>query len=142
MRRQIALLALLVGFSSAASAQPGPAALPDTATYPDPDCTKPQVNLVKPGAWNNSEAVDSYNSKVKKFNREAAAYDTCMHAYLDKANSDVKTIQDKANADLKQTAERANASMKAIQDKIRQAVADGKGVVAAIDEQAAKLRRQ
>jgi ElaB/YqjD/DUF883 family membrane-anchored ribosome-binding protein len=80
--------------------------------------------------------------KVKKFNQEAMAYGSCMHAYIDKANSDVKTIQDKANADLKQVSERANTAMKTIQDKIRQAVAEAKSVAAAIDEQTAKLRKQ
>jgi hypothetical protein len=123
-------------------AQTGSEALPGAVVYPDPHCTKPQVNLVKPGAWNNSEAVDSYNSKIKKFNREAAAYDACMHVYIDKANDDVTAIRDKANADLKRTSDHANASMKAIQDKIRQAVADGKSVVAAVDEQTARLRRR
>jgi len=76
------------------------------------------------------------------FNKQAAAYDACMHAYIDTANRDVKVIQDKANAELKQVTERANTSMKAIQDKIRQAVADANSVAAAMDEQTAKLRRQ
>jgi hypothetical protein len=142
MIRQIVLTAFLAGACSVASAQTASVALPDTIAYPEAHCTKPQVNMVKPGAWNNSEAVDSYNLKVKKFNQEAMAYGSCMHAYIDKANSDVKTIQDKANADLKQVSERANGSMKAIQDKIRQAVADAKGVAAAIDEQTAKLRNR
>lgn len=137
MVRQIALVAFLAGFSSVAWAQAG--TLPDS--YPDPQCIKPSVNMVKPEAA-NSAAVGSYNAKIKTFNKQAAAYDSCMHAYIDKANGDVKTIQDKANADLKQVTERANASMKAIQDKIGQAVADAKSVTAAIDEQTARLKSQ
>lgn len=144
MIRHIALTVFLTCFASTAGAQTSilaPAALPDSATYPDPQCIKPQVNMVKPESA-NSNAVSSYNVKVRTFNKQASAYDLCMHAYIDKANGDVKTIQDKANADLKQITERANASMKAIQDKIRQAVADAKSVAAAIDEQTAKLRSQ
>src|SRR5437762_12557575 len=117
MVRQIAFAAFLACVSPVACAQTT-APLPDSAGYADPHCIKPQVSLVKPGVWNNSDAVDSYNSKVRRFNQEAAAYNSCMRAYIDKANGDVKIIQDKANADLKQVTERANASMKAIQDKI------------------------
>lgn len=142
MIRQIVLAAFLACLTSGAGAQtPAAEPLPDSANYPDPQCTKPHVNMVKPGAWNNSEAVDSYNSKVKAFNKQVVAYDVCMHAYIDRANGDVKVIQDKANADLKQVTERANASMKVIQDKIRQAVADAKSVAAALDQETAKLRK-
>jgi ElaB/YqjD/DUF883 family membrane-anchored ribosome-binding protein len=148
MNRHIALAAFLACLSSTAGAQtPATEALPDS--YPDPQCIKPQVNMIRPGTQINSgnNAIDSgpvgsYNAKVKAFNKQAAAYDSCMHAYIDKANSDVKTIQDKANADLKQVSERANGSMKAIQDKIRQAVAEAKSVAADIDEQTARLRKQ
>jgi hypothetical protein len=141
MIRQITLAALLAGFSSAARAQTT-ASLPDSAGYADPQCTKPQVSLVKPGVWNNSDAVDSYNAKVKSFNQAVTAYDACMHAYIDKANRDVKAIQEKANVDLKQITERANVSMKVIQDKISQAVADAKSVGAAMDQETAKLRQR
>ena len=119
-----------------------PEALPGGISYPDPQCTRPRVNLVKPGALNdNSGAVNTYNLKVKAFNREGAAYNSCMHAYLDQANRDVKVIQEKANADLKQITERANASMKVIQDKIRHAVADANDVAASLDNETAKLRK-
>ena len=148
MKRHIAFAVFLACLSSAAGAQT-PATLPDGASYPDPHCTKPQVNMIRPGTQINSgnNAIDSgpvgsYNAKVKAFNKQAVAYDACMHAYIDKANGDVKTIQDKANADLKQVSERANGSMKAIQDKIRQAVAEAKSVAADIDEQTARLRKQ
>lgn len=138
MIRQIVLAAFLICLASTAGAQT-PAALPDS--YPDPPCVKPQVNMVKPESANGN-AVSSYNMKVKAFNKQAAAYDSCMHTYIDKANSDVKSIQGKANADLKQITERANTSMKVIQDKIGLAVADAKSVAAAIDEQTATLRQE
>lgn len=115
-----------------------PAALPDGVPYPGPSCTKPQMNLVKPEAG-NSQAVNMYNAKVYTFNKQAAAYDSCLHAYIDTANRDVKAIQDKANADLKEISEHANAAMKEIEDKIGQAVADGKSVSAALNEETAKL---
>ena len=138
MTRQIFLAAVFCGLSGAALAQD---ALPDGAGYPDPQCTRPETNLVKPESG-NSAAVGNYNAKVRKFNRDAAAYDACMHAYIDKANRDVQRIQDKANADLKEISARANAAMKAIQDKIRQAVADGNSVAAGLNEQADRLRHQ
>ena len=93
------------------------------------------------GGGIDSGAIGSYNSRVKAFNRDNAAYNACMHAYIDTANRDVKAVQDKANADLKQVTERANASMKAIQDKIRQAVADANSVSAELEAQTAKLRK-
>ena len=149
MNRHIALAAFLTCLASTAGAQT-PAALPDGTAYPDPPCKKPQVNMVRPPTnetgqfdtrtQNDSQALVSYNAKVKAFNRDTAAYNSCMHAYIDKANGDVKIIQDKANADLKQISERANASMKAIQDKIHQAVADADSVATALDRETAKLR--
>jgi len=147
MKRHIAL-ALLVCISSAAGAQtsilaPAAEALPG-AGYPDPQCKKPQTNAVKPTGVDTTDPgeVGRYNLRIKEFNRDAAAYGTCMHAYIDKANDDVKVVQDKANADLKQITERANASMKAIQDKIRAAVAEASSVSAALEEQTAKLRKK
>jgi hypothetical protein len=113
---------------------------PDLTGYPDPNCTKPQVNLVKPTLWNDqSGSVANYNARVKKFNRDTDAYSACMHAYIDKANLDVKNIQDKANADLKQITEHANKSMKVIQDKIARSVVEAKSVAADLNEQIAKV---
>jgi len=147
MKRHIAL-ALLVCISSAAGAQtsilaPAAEALPG-AGYPDPQCKKPQTNAVKPTGVDTTDPgeVGRYNLRIKEFNRDSAAYGSCMHAYIDKANDDVKVVQDKANADLKQITERANASMKAIQDKIRSAVAEASSVSAALEEQTAKLRKK
>jgi ElaB/YqjD/DUF883 family membrane-anchored ribosome-binding protein len=93
------------------------------------------------GADYDSGDIGSYNSKIKAFNKQAQAYDSCMHAYIDKANADTKRIQDKANADLKQISERANAAMKTIQDKIRQAVSDANSVSAGLKEETSKVRR-
>ena len=136
MTRQILLAAILCCMSAAAGAQD---ALPDGATYPDPGCTKPQTDLVKPETGNNA-AVGNYNAKVRKFNRDTAVYSSCMHDYIDKANRDVQRIQDKANADLKEITARANASMRAIEDKVRQAVADANAVAASLNQDAEKLR--
>jgi hypothetical protein len=142
--RSLAVLVISLAFwGQPLQAQAGPtpasAALPDG--YPDPQCTKPEVNLVKPEA-SNSAAVGLYNAKVRKFNKQAAAYDACLHAYIDTANRDVKAIQDKANADLEEITVRANAAMKVINDKIGQAVADGNGVAATLNQENAALERQ
>jgi hypothetical protein len=149
MKQILALAALLLSMPSGAWSQAAaPEALPDAANYPDPQCRKPQVDRInKPqthydaGGF-DAGAVGSYNSRVKVFNKEAGAYNSCMHAYIDKANGDVKRIQEKANADLKQIGDRANASMKIVQDKIRQAAADANSVATAMDEETAKLRKQ
>ncbi len=145
--RTVFLGVFLAGLSSGAWSQ---AAAPDALPggYPDPQCTKPNADRIdKPQSHYSAGgfdagAVGSYNSRVKSFNKDAAAYNACMRAYIDKANAEVKVIQDQANADLKQITERANASMKAIQDKIRQAVSDANSVSAGLDEQTAKLRNR
>ena len=149
MTRQLALAAFFVCLSSGAWSQE---ALPDAAHYPDPSCSRPQIDLVRPkmnintkvgaGAEYDSGNIGSYNSKIKAFNKQAAAYDACMHAYIDKANGEVKHIQEQANAELKRITDQANGSMKSIQDKIRQAVSDANSVATAMNEQAAKIRRQ
>lgn len=142
MRRLLALAVLLLAGPAAWAQTP-----PDGAAYPDPQCQKPNASIMRPdvhagmGGGIDSGAIGSYNSRVKAFNRDNAAYNACMHAYIDTANRDVKAVQDKANADLKQVTERANASMKAIQDKIRQAVADANSVSAELEAQTAKLRK-
>lgn len=143
MQRQFALAVLFAGLSPIAWAQPD--------GYPDPQCTRPRTAAVKPGMQTESHvgggssftsgAVGSYNSRVKAFNRDAAAYNTCMHAYIDTANRDVKTVQDKTNAELKLVAERGNASLKAIQDKISQAVADANSLGAELEQENARLRK-
>jgi len=145
MRQRIRLAALLACISTGAWAQ-SPDALPDGANYPEPQCKKPQADRInKPQTYYGRDgfdagAVGSYNSRVKAFNKEAAAYNACMHAYIDKANGDVKVIQDKANADMNQIRDRADASMKVIQDKVKQAVADTNSVATALDQETAKLR--
>ena len=146
MRQRIRLAALLACISTGAWAQ-SPDALPDGANYPEPQCKKPQADRInKPQTYYGRDgfdggAVGSYNSRVKAFNKEAAAYNACMHAYIDKANGDVKRVQDKANADLKQISDRANASMHAIQDKIRQAVAEANEVSTSLKVETSKIKR-
>ena len=148
MRQVISVLALGLMCSLAPIAAQGQGgASSGPSEYPDPHCPRPEVKLIKPayshvGNIEDSGPVGSYNQKVKIYNREAQEYDACMHAYIDKANLDVKIIQEKANADLKQIGERANASMKAIQDKIGRAVTDASSVATTLNQDAAKLRRQ
>jgi hypothetical protein len=138
MMRQLVLACALVCASTAAWAQD---ALPDGASYPDPGCTKPQTDLIAPETA-NAAAVGNYNAKVRKFNRDSAAYGACMRAYIDTANHDVQRIQDKANADLKEITMRANVSMKAIQDKLRRAADEANSVAASLNAQADSLRKR
>lgn len=138
MNWKIVLTVVLAGLPPAAWAQD---------SYPDPDCRKPDAARVKlpdvhpgPGAFDNG-AVGSYNSRIKAFNRDQAAYNDCIHAYIDTANRDAKTVQDKTNAELKEVSARGNASMKLIQDKIRRAVAEANELGAALEAQTARLRK-
>jgi len=138
--------AIFIGITSPLYAQQiAPAGAPklnlaEPSGYPDPQCTKPQVKLVKPTMWNDqSGSLGNYNARVRQFNRDTDAYSACMHAYIDKANLDVKNIQEKANSDLKQITERANASMKVIENKAAHAVIEAKSVAAELNEQIAKV---
>jgi hypothetical protein len=138
--------AVLISIAPPLHAQPiAPASVPrgtlsEPPEYPDPQCTKPQVKLVKPTVWNDqSGSMGSYNARVRQFNRDTNAYSACMHAYIDKANLDVKAIQEKANADLKRITERANVSMKVIEDKAARAVIEAKSIAADLNEQIAKV---
>ena len=142
------ILLFLLGSILIASVLPLQAQAPDAASvsspeltnYPEPHCTKPQVNLVAPTTLNDQfGSVGQYSAKVAKFNRDFKAYSACMHAYIDKANVDAKRIQDEAAADMKRITERANLSTKDIQDKAAQASAEEQGVTADLNAQIAKI---
>jgi hypothetical protein len=114
--------------------------LPELSNYPEPHCTKPQQSLVRPTVLNDQfGSVGEYSTRVVKFNRDFKAYSACMHAYIDKANMDVKRIQEVAAADMKQIAERANLSTKAIQNKATQASVEAEGVTADLNAQITKI---
>ena len=59
--------------------------------YPHPTCVKPTEKLVAPG--NSPDAMNSYNMRVREFNKRAAAYNTCLKTYIDKAQNDINAIQ-------------------------------------------------
>jgi hypothetical protein len=112
-------------------AQPEASAPP--TQYPDPQCHRPNVKLIKPeysqvGNTVSSGAVGSYNALVKTYNREANAYNACMHSYIDNANSELKRIQNDANEKIKQITDGANTRLKSVEGKIAQAVSDANGV--------------
>jgi hypothetical protein len=98
--------------------------------YPDPQCTKPDLGLIKPPKLGDvtddtyNARARAYNSHVKEFNRTSEAYRTCVHAYIGNANREVKRIQDQANADLKRVTDNSNAAMDAVQGKVKQAISD------------------
>src|SRR6185312_14780391 len=126
----LSLGSILIGSVLPLHAQaPDAASLPELSNYPEPHCTKPQLSLVRPTVLNDQfGSVGQYGAGVAKFNRDFKAYSACMHAYIDKANMDVKRIQEVAAADMKQIAERANLSTKTIQNKATQASAEEQGV--------------
>jgi hypothetical protein len=103
------------------------------AAYPDPQCPRPEVQLLKPaythvGNIEDSGPVGSYNTKVKAYNSEAQAYDACMHAYIDGANVELKRVQDDANQRIHQVSESANTRLKLIEAKVSAAIADANQV--------------
>jgi hypothetical protein len=105
----------------------------NAAGYPDPQCPRPEVKLIKPaythvGNLEDSGPAGSYNEKVKLYNREAQDYDSCMHAYIDGANSELKRVQDDANQRIRQISESANARLKLIEAKVGAAVAEANQV--------------
>src|SRR5277367_2639702 len=72
------------------------------SSYPDPQCPRPEVKLIKPaythvGNIEDSGPAGSYNKNVKVYNQEARDYDSCMHAYIDSANAELKRVQTDAN---------------------------------------------
>ena len=107
--------------------------------YPGPQCTKPGVKLIKPesdrtGTVSNLGAVGSYNSSVKTYNREARAFNSCMHSYIDSANGELKRVQSDANDKIKQITDSANARLRDIEAKIANAIKNANEVA---DEEAA-----
>jgi ElaB/YqjD/DUF883 family membrane-anchored ribosome-binding protein len=99
---------------------------PTPAEYPPPDCQKPDLKLIKPEAERSGSGNlwMPNNARILKFDDEVQAFYSCIHGYIDNANSEAKKIQDKANSDLKQITDSANAKIKGIQDKIRQAASE------------------
>ncbi|HEX4176904.1 MAG TPA: hypothetical protein VHY57_00635 [Rhizomicrobium sp.] len=103
------------------------------ADYPDPQCARPQVQLIKPintysSHIDDSAPVSSYNQKVRLYNSQARDYDACMHAYIDTANAELKQVQTDANDRIHQITNDANARLKAIEGKIAAAVRDANQV--------------
>jgi hypothetical protein len=127
----MAVAILTCSYANAGMAQVA-ATVPATS-YPDPQCTKPDVNLVKQPKPEGNGPDDvaaynakarKYNSQVKAFNQGAASYRSCVRDYVDNASREVKRIQDQANADMKRITDSSNAAMDTIQAKIKRAVTE------------------
>ena len=87
--RLVIVLALLLGTLGAA-AQPAPGNLPPDF-YPQPNCEKPQ-SPGKPPEAQNAAAMQSYNARVKNFNKQAETFNACMKDYRDRAQNDINLI--------------------------------------------------
>ena len=128
------------GAGTAQTAEVAPA-----AAYPDPQCTKPDLGLIKaPQLGDVTDAeynarARAYNFHIKEFNRTSEAYRACVHAYIGNANREVKRIQDQANADLKRITDSSNAAMDAVQGKVKQAISDLNDLVTAEESATASL---
>ena len=132
MKKTAAVMLALLSLAGPAQAEENVPVVP----FPDPQCTKPDLNLIKPpelkhvGNMYHLGPVGSYNSRVKAFNRATEVYASCIHTYVEDANREVERVQNQANSDMKRIRDNANATMAAIQDKIRKAVAEGNDFVA------------
>jgi hypothetical protein len=123
--------------------------VPGTA-YPDRQCTKPELKLIKPPKLNDAGdagEVVAYNararacnSEMKAFNQTSATYRSCVQIYVENASREVKRIQDQTNADLKRITENGNAAIDAIQDKIKRATAGLNDLVRDEENSTAALR--
>jgi hypothetical protein len=126
------VFSLLIGLLPAAALGQGEA-ISTASDYPDPQCPRPDVKLIKPGYTHVGNIDDSgpvapYNQKVKAYNREAQDYDACMHAYIDTANAELKRVQTDANERIHQISDAANARLKQIEAKLAAAVQDANQV--------------
>jgi hypothetical protein len=128
-----ALAFALISRASTVFAQGQGDANSTASDYPDPQCHRPEVKLIKPpdthtGNIEDSGPVGSYNQKVKLYNRQARDYDACMHAYIDDANTELKRVQTDANQHIHQVTDAANARLKLIENKVAAAVQDANQV--------------
>jgi hypothetical protein len=124
----LAIASITFSYANAGMAQVAET-VPATA-YPDPQCTKPDLGLIKPPQLGDATddtyntRVRAYNFHIKEFNQASEAYRACIHAYVDNANREVKRIQDQANVDLKRITENSNTAMDGVQGKVKQAISD------------------
>jgi hypothetical protein len=114
MRKHIRCWAILVAMTAPLPVR--------AADYADPACIKPEAKLVAPSAT-DQDAVLGYNARVRRYNKQVTEYSTCMRAYIDKANADIKIIQDNANVEMARIRDTANSDMRQIEGKIRDAAA-------------------
>ena len=131
MKNLMTALALSIGLATVAARAQGDANI--ASDYPDPHCARPEVKLIKPGYTGKGNIEDSglagaYNQKVKIYNREAQDYDSCMHAYIDGANVELKRVQNDANAQIRLVSDTANTRLRLIEGKVAAAIRDANQV--------------
>lgn len=87
--RPVILCALLLAPLAAAGQTSAGNMPPDF--YPKPSCEKPQ-SPGKPFDAQDQMTQLAYNAKVRKFNSQAVAFNTCMKDYNDRAQNDINAI--------------------------------------------------
>ena len=87
--RQTIVWVFLIAWPLAAAAQ-GTGNLPPDF-YPKPPCEKPAPPGHPPESQNQA-AMQTYNAKVKVFNKGAVAFNACMKDYRDRAQNDIDVI--------------------------------------------------
>ena len=79
--------------------------------------------------WDNSgNGWAPNNLRIKKYNDQARAFDSCMHEYIDKANAAIKRVQSDANAAIQKIASDSNGVIGQMEVKLRDAVAEANAV--------------
>ena len=62
--------------------------------YPDEDCSKPSKPQL-PYSLSNRWEVEGYNLDVDRYNRQRAAYVSCLREYLENSKNDIARIREK-----------------------------------------------
>ena len=61
--------------------------------YVRPSCVKPDKSVIgKQPVSTDREEVLAYNSRIRRFNKESAAFNDCIKAYAEKSDRDIERI--------------------------------------------------
>jgi hypothetical protein len=113
----IAMVVIMAALSAAAAQSPTPPDVPPAAV-----CVKPETpKLGVPG--NEQSAINAYNARIAKYNRESVAFTRCTNDYIQYTNGEIQKIRNDANDRIKFVTDSANRQTKDIDAKIRAAMA-------------------
>ena len=92
------VLAFLMSAPASAWAQTAAGSNMPANFYPPSPCRKPEPAPKGAPGVADQAAMMTYNLRVKNYNAQAAAFNDCIHAYMDRAQNDVAHIQEIVHA--------------------------------------------